>query len=451
MSATTVLAGAFSAEGDDWERAGGAVAANLEGVHAAVVAGLDAERVARVALGLARVFRATRRVVVADLLGGTTPLSELAGGQGSEGLSDGFVNGQPLNEIARPIGDDDGVFVLPAGRGVIGEELLSNERWGRLARGFADAGALLLVAAPRDVPRLSELAASLGGIVAVDFDPVATAAVRVLASVRLPERAIFSPSAQAAAPARTRQALLVGVAFATALAIAALGWFVWRRLEAKESTAISGAQTAPSAGRAAASDKSLNAAVGSADADTRVRAMADTVRVAGVVNPADSAVAAAFAVEVVAANSVAGANSVLRDSTSWPGSGEGKLRIVVPVAVGSGVWHKVVVGAWSSRGAAVVLLDALRVRGILGREAGRVVRVPYALLLAPSLTRAEADSVVASWRARGVAAYALQQQDGSAHVFAGAFETTAEAAVLAAAVRDRGTQPVMAFRTGRAF
>ncbi len=60
-------------------------------------------------------------------------------------------------------------------------------------------------------------------------------------------------------------------------------------------------------------------------------------------------------------------------------------------------------------------------------------------------------AAVAAWRARGIPAYALLQREGFVRVFAGAFETTAHTALLAASLREAGQEPVVAYRTGRAF
>ena len=97
------------------------------------------------------------------------------------------------------------------------------------------------------------------------------------------------------------------------------------------------------------------------------------------------------------------------------------------------------------------MLAALRASKVVRSENGLVVRVPYALLLADSVARDMVAHEVDVWRGRGISAYALLQDDGSARLYAGAFETAAQAAPLAASVRDAGTVPVVAFRTGRMF
>jgi hypothetical protein len=159
---------------------------------------------------------------------------------------------------------------------------------------------------------------------------------------------------------------------------------------------------------------------------------------------------APFAVEVVAASTLAGANSFLtdnRETTSLRGA------TVSPVTVGGGstLWYKVVVGACPDRACADALLASLRRERVAGDREGRVVRLPYALLLEDHFSRVQLAEFVRSWSGRGVTPYALVQTDGSVRVFAGAFETPAQAAPLAVALRAARMAPVVAFRTGRMY
>jgi histidine ammonia-lyase len=58
---------------------------------------------------------------------------------------------------------------------------------------------------------------------------------------------------------------------------------------------------------------------------------------------------------------------------------------------------------------------------------------------------------LAALASRGVIAYALRQKDGSAIIYAGAYETSSQAAALAVSLRAAGVAPVLVYRTGRAF
>ena len=170
---------------DRWEGAGHELAVRLEFLHAAMIVGDDVDCVAHVALGAARASYGTRRVVIADLLGSTTALSDLAGGQETAGLSDGFGSGQSLGEIARPVSGSTGIFILPTGSGGITADLVEHERWQRIIDGFADLRALLLVVARPGTPSLVTLARRTIGVIAVDVPTASLAGTQVLMSLNL--------------------------------------------------------------------------------------------------------------------------------------------------------------------------------------------------------------------------------------------------------------------------
>jgi hypothetical protein len=423
-------------QADRWEERGCQAAPLLEHVSAAVVVGANPDRAARVALGIARTESGRRRVALGDLVGDLAPLYRAAGGADAFGLSDCFREGLPLSDVARPSPDCETLFILPAGTPPVATyDVLAHERWPRLIRGFASGGALLLLVAALDAPGLDVLVEAAGGIVAVDTPRHRVRRYAVLATIDEPER-----------PPAPRQKhygrkILLALAAAAVLVSGAFAVRLIRRgyLGAESRVAQPAAEVAP------AHDTPASTLPGPV-------ARTDTVLLGAVVNPGDSASAAKYAVELVAANSAASANSVMRDGADAASALDRKTAAVVPVQLGgAAIWYKAVVGAWHDRAAADSLLDALRARGIVRRNAGVVVRVPYALLLADGVPQVRADSVVSMWRGRGVAAYALVQDDGSARVFAGAFETPAQAAPLAATIRDQGVPPQLAFRTGRPF
>jgi hypothetical protein len=150
-----------------WHDEGMRVAAALDGVASALVVGRDPEVSAWVALGIARAQAAHRRVAVGDLVGEVAPLRALvAEDDDAHGITDSFLYGVSLNRIARPVDDTGNLFVLPSGsEPVANAEILGSERWRRLAGGFREVGALLLLVAPADAPGLDALAAMLDGVV----------------------------------------------------------------------------------------------------------------------------------------------------------------------------------------------------------------------------------------------------------------------------------------------
>jgi hypothetical protein len=421
---------------DPWEDEGRRLASQLGGVSAAVIVARDASVAARVALGAARAVARARRVAVADLVGGSTALSALAGHATGPGIVESFQQGISLNDVARPAADGTrALFILPHGAGAaVPEEVLQSDRWRRLAAGFAEAGALLLIAARAGTPSLDALVMQTDGVVAIgdvtipmEWRVIAQAGDAVPASPAAPERS-------ARRPRRVGRALswLTLIAAATAGIVYA--------------TRQGGRRVAPNAPPRA--DTAHHPPRPSAVAAVRNAPPIDTVGVSDPVNPPDSAAAARFAVELVATNTASGANSWLREhAASLPGA------TVSPVPMGAARtrWYKVIAGASRDRAGADSLLAALRAGRIVRAGAGMVVRVPLALLLEADVPRGAAAARIAALAARDVQAYALVQDDGSARVFAGAFETAAAAVVLDAELRAQGLRPQLVYRTGRTF
>ncbi len=409
-----------------WDDEGKRIAPMLVTTAAIVVTGHDMDATARVALGIALEERKRRHVALGDLAGDLQPIYAVAGGEDAAGLSDCFRDGRTLNDIARPAPDLDQLFILPAGTPPVGTaDVLTHERWPKLVAGFAQMGALLILVARADAPGIDALIARTDGAVLVDADDVARRGVSVIAAVARP---------QMDSGARLSMKVLIGAALVFGLfmgAMVVLNQYVKKGRPTGRPT-LPVVITAPPP-----------------TAQATPPALVDTIFVsepAPLVNPSTSAF---FAVEVIAANTSSGANSVLQESqasTTFP------APTVSPVQPGGARrWYKAVVGAWHARAAADSSLGAWRAAGIVRAGTGVVVRVPYAVLLADSIAPNAVAAQVSSWRTRGIAAYALEQDDGVIRIVSGAFETAAQAAPLAASVRDAGTTPVVVFRTGRTF
>jgi len=187
-----------------------------------------------------------------------------------------------------------------------------------------------------------------------------------------------------------------------------------------------------------------------APAPTTLPAAPETLLVAPPANVTDSLNAAAFAVELLVANTPEGANFVLRrDRVSLPAA------TVAPIPIGPArsTWYKVVVGAFTRRSEADSLLLALRSAKVLSDSAGSVLRVPLALLIDSVESQGgigdAVDAAVAQYAERGLAVYPLMQNDGGARLYAGAFERPNDAAELLKTLRGAGLQPVLVYRTGR--
>jgi hypothetical protein len=425
------------AERDFLESEGRRIAATLESTHSALVIGDDPNVAAIVAVAIARAEAGRRHVALGDLVGELTALYAIAGGEDAIGLAECFRDGLPLNDIARPAPDADSLFILPSGAPPVAtEDILGNDRWPRLIGGFRQAGALLLLIAAPGTPGLELLAAAVDGVVIAGDRAGTLGRYRVLAQVAAPPLPSALPVEKTARP-RTRPRLLA------ALAIVAAGAVAW--------VAYSGDAAAwvRRAGATASTDARAAAPAVVTPAPSAAPVRPDTVVLTDPSIPTDTISTAYFAVEVIAANTLPGANSVLRDNAE---SASLPAPTIAPVQLGGGtLWYKVVVGAWHDRAGADALLGEMRDKGIVSRDAGAVVRVPYALLLADGVPQANVAAMIDTWRGRGITAYALRQDDGGIRIFAGAFETAAQAASLAASVRDAGAGAVLAFRTGRTF
>ncbi len=167
---TTGPSGPLGFRDATWEERGRLAAQQLAGVSAAVVVGASPLHAAQVAVGIARAECQRRHVALGDLTGDLSPLYEIAGGEDAVGLSDCLRDGRPLNDIARAAPDSPSLFILPAGTSPVATEaVLAHERWPRLVKGFAQAGALLLLVAPPDAPGLDALVAATDGVIAVDM------------------------------------------------------------------------------------------------------------------------------------------------------------------------------------------------------------------------------------------------------------------------------------------
>jgi hypothetical protein len=417
-----------------WVDEGQRTAAALEDVTAAIITGRDPLAAAWVALGIARAHGTERRVAVADLVGGIPALTPLAD---QPGLLECLRDGEPISSIGQPLADAPDVYLLPSGRGAINERwVFESARWARLVAGFREVDALLLVVCLPSAPGLAALMERVDGVVAVDLPPSDVRTWPLLATVDHPEPELppiqIRPAAHAAAAAATpRGARRIGrlavlaASMSVVLAAGAVAFWWWNRgtvRPASETVEVPALPPAPDP-------------------------VAIEVRLGPPVNPEDSANATIFAVELVAANTLASANSALVSRT-----GEFPAPTVAPVLLGaaSSPWYRALSGAWRDRGGAEEWLARERARGVLRATVGRVVAVPYALLLAES-SAAEAEATMARWAAAGIRAYALQQEDGSVRVYAGAFETAGQAVWLASMLRDAGETPRLAYRTGRMF
>jgi len=348
----------------DWEAAGHTLGQSLDDYTSLVVVGIDPVTTGHVAIGIGRAQAFKRRVAVGDLFAESPPIQELVHTDDPHGLVDSFLYGVSLTKIAYEVPGAGQLFVMPSGTEPPDyEEILPNPRWHRLTAGFQEVGALLILAAPASAPHLEELVAATGGAVLVgDAVPRKLPVAAVVASVREPKGADVAakPESEAAAPtapapspapqgqasfwtrARTRiserrAAAIGGIVLTLALAAVA-AWLAYRPLAGGPARLGSKPDSAhPAANVLAATD---SAARDSSSDSTASGALLATPRVA---NPADSAQAAAFGVELMAANTQAGAILKLQqDGKALPAA------TFAPVLIQGARWFKVIGGAYTT-------------------------------------------------------------------------------------------------------
>ena len=424
-----------------WEDAGRQIASLLGSYSAVVVTSSDPVAAAHVALGIARAEAAHRRVVVGDLVGDTPSLRSLVKDEDPHGITDSLLYGVSLNKIGYVVEGTENLYVMPSGTDPhIDEEILRSARWTRVAAGFGEVGALLLLVAPWDSKGLSDLIDKVDGAVLVkDTDLPAAPNSLVLARVASPTPTLKIPlhmiSARAASwkqhrwfyPALGAIGLLVIASVGLALMLARAG-------RAVRQPARVVAKVAPPA---------------PAPTPPPPRPPPETLYVAPPANVNDSASAAAFAVELLVANTAEGANLFVRkNGAALPAAA------VSPVAIDleRSKWYKVTAGAYTRRYQADSLLRALRNTGILTDSAGSVTTAPLALVVDSVPTQGGiVDAVrgaVDKYTARGLAVYALMQNDGGALIYAGAFSRADQSAELIRTLRGAGLKPVLVYRTG---
>jgi hypothetical protein len=453
----------------DWTEEGRRIGATLDAFHAVVVVGTDPVATAQVALGIARVQAVGRRVAVGDLLGEAEPLQSLVDGDDPHGLVDSFLYGVSLTKVARQIPDSGELFVMPTGTGPVDyDELFAHPRWRRLIAGFREVGALLIIAAPADAPRVHDLVDASDGVVIVgDVVPPDVSVAQSLAWVRAKRGAVppggrpvesdteptSEPQAAAPAPTRSRKtvASIAGVVLVALLA-ALVFWFARRPFasEPRDRRGVTADSPAARAvtGGALVADSLARARRDSVarDSAARLGAVAPTDSFPALVpaNAADSASASAFAVLLAKYNTKSG---VILDLN-------GRFDRVPATTFGVEAptrFFVLVAGAYPTRAGADSLLLQLRARRSLAAGFGSVASYPLAFLVDSAVRPQEVAARVTRYAARGQPVYALRQPDGSARLYFGAYANAEQAALAVPQVREAGLVPTLVYRMGRVF
>ena len=398
-----------------WEDEGRRIAPVMAERFSAVVVANDPEDAAAVALGIAEVHALRRRAVIADLTGDLATVQRLVVDADVDGVSDSFRYGVSLNRIAQRVGKGENLFVLPSGtEPVLDDDIYRNDRWRRLVAGFREVGALLLLVAPASAPALADLVAFTDGAIVIG-DALVGEGVPVIGNARPPRSERRSAlrtqwPAAAAAPTgetgRSHRPLIVGASVATLAAVIVLALVV---REARNDSDVASA-VAPH-DTVVAAPRTIDSA-----------AAAVAAELPAVVDPADSAKAARWSVELARFSTAKGALIRVRDEL--PSSVPGRTFALVPSAADRTLWYRVLAGASPTRAGADSVLTSLRSSRVIDDPAaGAVVELPFAFRVEQDVAAGSAATAVRQYQARGIPAYALLQDDGSATIYAGAFDS----------------------------
>jgi hypothetical protein len=421
-----MTAPAMRAPAGAYEGAGRQAAVALRGFSSVLVTSDDPVAAAHAAIGIALGESAHRLVMLADLAGEVRPIQALVKDDDAHGIFDSFEFGTSFVRIAREVEGAKNFFVMPSGtESAAMEPIISSPRWRSFASEFANADELLLIVVNSDAPGIATLASHVDGVVLVGLQKLdAVPDANVLA--KIPHPTVAAPPKIDIAPKRepiSVQKLGLGAA---ALLLAGIigGALVFKK---------------PS------SDEPVVAQVDSTAADTVRRGPAPILPV----NPADSVAAAAFSIEILASNTLEGANfEIERHGSVMPAA----TISLVPIGDTEATWYKVHAGAYSDSAEAERLLASLRRRRIVPDSSGSVVRAPLALLLDSIPSQGGMTSRmrerIRALQAQDVTAYALLQADGSARIYAGAFDDASQTSLASTALRVAGLTPVLAYRTG---
>jgi hypothetical protein len=448
----------------DWERAGRELGASLGGYYAIVVIGLDPVETGSVAVGIARAQATKRRVAVGDLFAESPPIQALVHTDDPHGLVDSFLYGVSLSRIAYEVPNSGQLFVMPSGTEPPDyEEILPSPRWHRLTAGFREVGALLVLAAPASAAHIEDLVGVADGAVLVgDAVPRQLPVAKIISSVRQgapgPATARGKQGARDTKAPRTssrpaiagekmrawakrflpsRRVAAIGGVLATLVLVGVGGWLAYRPMADSPASKVRGTpDTTKGLGKVIEPDTATRDSGGDSA----------TMQLPVVKNPQDSAASAPFAVELMAANTQAGAILKLQqDGKNLPAA------TFAPVLIQGALWFKVIGGAYADRAGADSLLLGLRRRHVLGDSSGSVVRLPFAFQIETDVKPSAVPGMVAMYGDRGQPVYALRQTDGTAWLLAGAFESLEQASLYMESLHASGITPVLVYRKGRVF
>jgi len=382
------------------------------------------------------VARTGRRVGLVDLDLERPALHPGAKDTAGEGIVDAFIFGVSMGHVAREQ-EPDLYFISVGTVPTDPNEVWANERWQRLARGFRQEGALLLLFVPPGaLPRLNLELDGLVVLAPVGYAPDGltfpgigerlkrgTPLIAIVCNERPAPRPTPPPARRPSLGRRppprhpvVRPGIIAAVGVVGLAAILAVVFGV----------GSDGSQPA-----AVAEERVPDTASASVPAATPTPAPPD---------PGDSLF---YSVQVAAFSQADQATVYAQD---WS---DADAVTVSPVRLGhQGLWFRVIIGAFPTPGDADSLLRALWRRGAVERPNGTILRTPHAFLVGREAAPEAAREIAEGLRRRGVAAYIVPAPGGSAQVLVGAFEAPDQARAADSLLRLTGLTATLAYRMG---
>jgi len=383
------------------------------------------------------VARAGRRVGLIDLSLERPALHQGARDTADEGIVDAFTFGVSMGHVAREQ-EPDLYFIAVGSISTDPNEVWAHARWQRLARGFRQEGAvLLLYVPPAALPRLNLELDGLVVLSPVGYAPDGltfpgigerlkrgTRLIAIVCNERSAPRPTPPPSRRPSLGVRRPpKRPVIGPAVIGTVGVIGIAAVLAVTLGVGSGGGAGGAGGAPMA-----ADLGGGAALPAAPATPPAPLTGDSlfysVQVAAF-SQADQA--AAFAEDFEAAD----------------------VATVSPVQLGrQGLWFRVIVGAFATPAHADSLLRAWWQRGTVERPNGTILRTPHTFLVEHNASPEAARETAEGLRRRGVAAYIVPAPDGTAFVVVGAFETPDQARAADSLLRLTGLQTTLAYRMG---
>ena len=400
--------------------------------------------------------RQDSRVVLVDLSLERPVLDDEADHHAEDGIVDAFLYGVSLNRVASAQ-EPPGLHYIGVGTPTARpKEVWSHTRWQRLAKGFANEGALLLLFTPPSaIPHMTLLP---NGLIVLEATPTRASSPMLPANplwfgripllttlvepappiTTVPPVATSEPDfstveypatekqpATPDAPAgvlrhRRRIAKKRHVGLAAVIAATLALWGVLRWAEQGLGEPLEG--VSPTSDRSELSPVPAGTEAKSGPADT------------------DSLF---YSVQVAAFDAwdraIEYASSIERKTLT---------AAVTPIRVGRRTWYRVILGALSTPTAADIELKALWLSGLVEAGQGTILRTPQAFDLGSRESVRLAREETSRLRDRGIPAYGVQTSSGAVRILVGAFENPEQAGVAESLLTAASLPTTLILRTG---